>query len=844
MKIKTKILWTLLGMSLLVALVGALAVNRQRAAAMVGATKEAENVARVVSFLLRSDSNELSASSAQEIVTKLHQTQGRDVVVVDSNQTVLADAVPSEIGKKFTEDQKNEVGATIKDRQVRTFVEVSQDYPSGIKQIVVPIEGEAGQVMGAVILEYTPLYKELMQLTRSTIRHVVLAGVGSIAIALLIAVYMGRSIVTPLAQLAKVATGFAAGRMDLPMPLPRKDEIGELATAFDNMVQKRQRAEDELRSLHDKLEVRVVERTAELAKANEALQTENTERKRGEESLKDSELRYRSLFENMLDGYAHCRMLCEQDRLHDFVYLDVNNAFETLTGLKNVVGKKVSEVIPGFQAANPELLEIYRRVASTGKPERCETYLKSLGIWFSIAVYSPEKEHFVAVFENITERKGAEKALLESEARNNAIVQSALDCIVMINHEGRILEFNPAAEKVFGYARAEVMGRDLAEVIIPSSLRDQHRQGMKRFLATGEAKVLGKRIEITALRSDGSEFPVELSIAQVGAERPPTFTGFIRDISERKLSEAALEKANKELVAASRQAGKAEVATGVLHNVGNVLNSVNVASLCMADSLKKSKVAYLSKVVVLLREHETDLGVFFTSDLKGRQVPAYLAKLAEQLVVEQGIALKELVQLQKNIEHIKEIVTVQQSCAKGAGKLETLQATDLVEDALRMDSGGQAHRDIQVIREFEAVPAITVDKHKVLQILMNLMRNARQACHEAGVLEKRLTLRVTNGADRVRIAVSDNGVGISPANLARIFAHGFTTKKDGHGFGLHSAGLAAKELGGSLSVHSDGPGQGAAFTLELPCPQRENSDEKQCNIVKTIPAPSNHAKDA
>src|ERR1039457_7552657 len=99
----------------------------------------------------------------------------------------------------------------------------------------------------------------------------------------------------------------------------------------------------------------------------------------------------------------------------------------------------------------------------------------------------------------------------------------------MINHEGRILEFNPAAEKVFGYARAEVMGRDLAEVIIPSSLRDQHRQGMKRFLATGEAEVLGKRIEITALRSDGSEFPVELSIAQVGAERPPTFTGFIRD---------------------------------------------------------------------------------------------------------------------------------------------------------------------------------------------------------------------------------------------------------------------------------------------------------------------------
>ncbi len=281
------------------------------------------------------------------------------------------------------------------------------------------------------------------------------------------------------------------------------------------------------------------------------------------------------------------------------------------------------------------------------------------------------------------------------------------------------------------------------------------------------------------------------------------------EIDERKRLET-------KLLETSRQAGMAEVATAVLHNVGNVLNSVNVASTCLADSLRQSKASNLSKVVALLREHETDLGAFLTSDPRGKQVPAYLGQLADHLVGEQAAALTELAHLQKNIEHIKDVVTAQQSGAKGVGKPETLPVTDLVEDTLRMDSDSQASRDIQVIKQFEVVPFITVEKHKVLQILVNLLRNAKQACQESDRADKQLTLRVTHGDGRVRIAVSDNGVGISPANLAHIFAHGFTTKKQGHGFGLHSAALAAKEMDGSLSVRSEGLGKGATFTLELP----------------------------
>ena len=141
-----------------------------------------------------------------------------------------------------------------------------------------------------------------------------------------------------------------------------------------------------------------------------------SERKRVEEELRESEKLYHSLFENMLNGFAYCKMIFKRGQPQDFIYLDVNKAFESLTGLKNVVGKKVTEVIPGIRESDPELFEIYGRVALTGKPERFETYVEALEMWFSISVYSPEKEHFVAVFDVITERKRVEKQLRKSEA--------------------------------------------------------------------------------------------------------------------------------------------------------------------------------------------------------------------------------------------------------------------------------------------------------------------------------------------------------------------------------------------------------------------------------------------
>ena len=289
-----------------------------------------------------------------------------------------------------------------------------------------------------------------------------------------------------------------------------------------------------------------------------------------------------------------------------------------------------------------------------------------------------------------------------------------------------------------------------------------------------------------------------------------------KEIEERKRMELENKRIHRELLETSRQAGMAEVATSVLHNIGNALNSVNVSASLVADNANKSMAPYLGKAVALLNEHAADLGGFLTLDPQGQQLPGYLNKLADQLAREQQTAITELDLLRQNIEHIKDIVAMQQSYAKISGVTEIIKVTDLVEDALRMNVGALARHEVKLVREYADVPPVTVEKHKVLQILVNLIRNAKYACDDSGRPDKVLRIQVSVARAGVRIAVIDNGVGIPSENLTRIFNHGFTTRKGGHGFGLHSGALAAKELGGSLTVHSDGQGCGATFILELP----------------------------
>ena len=279
-----------------------------------------------------------------------------------------------------------------------------------------------------------------------------------------------------------------------------------------------------------------------------------------------------------------------------------------------------------------------------------------------------------------------------------------------------------------------------------------------------------------------------------------------------------LHQTQSELVATARQAGKAEMATNVLHNVGNILNSVNVSADLVSRRLSTSRASGLMRAVQLMDENAADLGDFLTLDDKGKLLPGYLRGIAHALAQEQQGMAQELERLTRSVDHIADVVTRQQSNAGGGIFLvEPLQICDLVEDALRMNSDSLARHRITVVKEFAQVPVMRLDQTQVLQILVNLISNAKNAMTGVAGGSHQITLRVDVVAgSSLRISVKDEGEGIPEENLARIFAHGFTTRKAGHGFGLHSCALAARQMGGALTAHSDGPGQGATFTLELP----------------------------
>jgi C4-dicarboxylate-specific signal transduction histidine kinase len=290
----------------------------------------------------------------------------------------------------------------------------------------------------------------------------------------------------------------------------------------------------------------------------------------------------------------------------------------------------------------------------------------------------------------------------------------------------------------------------------------------------------------------------------------------------KERAHAALAEAQQNLIELSRLSGMAEVATSVLHNVGNVLNSVNVSTNLVAGKIQELRVDNLAAAIGMLQLHQDDLAEFLGRDPKGQRIVPYLSLLAKHLQQERETSLRELEILRDHVGHVKEIVATQQNYAKVSGLTERIFLSDLVTDAFRIVQPSLERHTIRFEQDFEEIPAVTIDKHKVLQILVNLFRNAKQAIKEKNNEHRVIRVGIRqHESGRVRIEVKDSGVGLARENLTRIFAHGFTTKRDGHGFGLHSGALDAKQMGGALWAESDGPGLGATFVLELPMVQAQ-----------------------
>lgn len=282
-----------------------------------------------------------------------------------------------------------------------------------------------------------------------------------------------------------------------------------------------------------------------------------------------------------------------------------------------------------------------------------------------------------------------------------------------------------------------------------------------------------------------------------------------------------LARSRAEVVAVAREAGMSEIANGILHNVGNVLNSVNVAAGLLAEKLRGSKLGKLERLAGLAEQRGERLGEYLTQDPKGRHFGPYLCELARTLREDEGAMRAELETLEQGIEHIRRLVASQQSFAGKSGLREPTHLRQELERAVEISARAtEGLPQVQFEYDCEPMGALRLDRHKLMEILVNVLKNAREAlAPHAGERRVRLSVRSwadSDGESRAVIEVADSGPGVAPENLSRIFLHGFTTKPGGHGFGLHASANAATELGGKLHARSPGDLGGATFVLELP----------------------------
>ncbi|MCU1277444.1 MAG: Chemotaxis protein methyltransferase CheR [bacterium] len=427
-------------------------------------------------------------------------------------------------------------------------------------------------------------------------------------------------------------------------------------------------------------------------------------------------------------------------------------------------------------------------------------------------IYASSRQTAMSALDSALARVG------DSEANLSTLVENTDAMVASLDRQGRWVTFNNAFREhiVKRFGREPKAGDDMLQDV--QHLTPEHERLARERLARALA---GERSSAEQHYSyGGHDTWVEYSYSPIPGDTPGTTRGvsFLgHDITARKQSEEKLRQLNRQVADDSRQAGMAEVATGILHNVGNTLNSVNVSASLAIGRLQSSRIGSLTKVLDLLRAHEADLGAFLSADPKGCKVVPLLLELGPALAGERLAVLGELESLSTRIDHIKSIVNAQQQHAKAGGVTEELSLTELLDDAVLLHESAFTGAGIAVERQYAELAPLQIDRHKLLQITVNLLRNARHALVDAARTDKRLLISVDRlEVDRVRVQVVDNGAGIAPENLSRMFQHGFTTKKDGHGFGLHMSALMARSMGGSLTFASEGLGCGAAFTLELP----------------------------
>lgn len=377
---------------------------------------------------------------------------------------------------------------------------------------------------------------------------------------------------------------------------------------------------------------------------------------------------------------------------------------------------------------------------------------------------------------------------------------------------------------VFGLAEGSALpGYHQFLEFIHEDDRDRLNELVEVALTTGESYELEMRIYFQADQSVRWIYAkgVGSLIEQIkNADQPYKYnlSGIAMDIDSRKRSEEELKKINMKLIAISRQAGMSEIAAAVLHNVGNILNSANVSIVMLQELLTDDQGSKLENISTMIQKGIIDNPSYLLSDDKGKLIPAYLSRLSELLVTNHKKMIDEVGELNKHIEHIKDIVLMQNAISGVSGVRENVSVQEICVQAIQMSYGLAEKNSIKIQQHFEFKGNICVDKTKILQILVNLIRNAKEALVMRDTLEPKIIHLFVREYEKglIEIQISDNGIGIENEYLKQIFSMGFTTKIHGHGFGLHMSAIAAQEMGGKLTFISHGKNQGTTFTLKLP----------------------------
>ncbi|RMF40737.1 MAG: PAS domain-containing protein [Planctomycetota bacterium] len=392
--------------------------------------------------------------------------------------------------------------------------------------------------------------------------------------------------------------------------------------------------------------------------------------------------------------------------------------------------------------------------------------------------------------------------------QHQTVVNDLMEGVVVVDCQGRIVECNPAARRMLGIE---------GEEFPPETRMQQFLANAKGNTHPPERWCQQASIESTLHSMSGTILDVEFTCRPLSRDDQPTFVLVLRDISARKSLERELEEKHGELLEASRRAGMAEISTGVLHNVGNVLNGVSVSAGLIRDRSQTSVLRYLPRISRLLQEHAQDLPQFLASP-KGQDCISLIHVVGQESRREAEWMKEEIETLDQTLQHALEIIRWQQDAATGRRCSSMMDVCEVLDNALKICEASLRRHGVQVVRDYQYHGPVPIDHPRLTQILINLIGNAKHAFEGAQVQSKSITLR-TAAADggEIIIEIEDNGKGIPPERLARIFDFGYTTGLEtNYGIGLHSCACLATELGARLSAVSPGEGGGACFRLSLP----------------------------